>query len=1052
MTGRYSIFRRLISFWVFPILSLPFLSTHALAQCTPTSAKICASGDDVTTIYVGGTLIGTFPYAGAPGTGGAANPTCFTVSTALLTGPQVCLAIATQNTAPQNNYSTWDLDITCSGGQHSEITSAGTGISVDYVAGCNPCAPPPNDGGGNTWYSTNYTGTAFSSSYCPSGVTISTWAAGLFDPTTGVQVPFISNNCSGDYGSANGALFWRQCATIPAPSTLVGPPNLTISQSQSGIGGALPNSLAITYQIVVCNTGGPATNSSVTIADNFLANTSNQNIFQFGCWGTQGSLCDYSGFYGPIPASSSSNNYIFSYFPNGCVTLAAAVTNYYYCTTCNPAACVSLVDQASVTWVGGNANSNAVTYAPTCIPTFTPTSTSTNSPTGTLIATATTTSTPTNTMTSTATNTPVPTGSSVPTGTPSPCAYNLNSGQPCTFVQSASTDNCVTSGSAPSTEAINQFYSYGASGVSVLFCSGSSTTVNNGSTISMLCSPPAGATIVKAILDVVELNSGASAPVPSTGPVNFAGQTTGAGIMTGTGNLWNIFNDPRYGYDITSYPDQTAFNVRYDVTGQVSTGTASYSLSYPNLAGGNYVWSASLVIVYTVPAAGVCGGVALSDGVFYWYVGDPSSGTGRALRDGVTPNAPTVDWSCQDPTTLCGTNHFSYMGGSQYGTAGNSGNPVTFLDNFYGDPSGTGGTFMPASEWNTCSSCGAASPVLGDFSNVTTSGTNKITWGLGNALDTTGKQAFWMNMMAGGCNSSCVASSTPTSTASSTPTNSPVITFTPTPTPTGTPSPATSTPTNSVTTSPTFFGTITPTNTATSTGSPFTATPTTTNTITSTPTNTPSGTWYIVNTYTNTPTSTGSPSNPTSTPTLTTTNTPTSTMSVTNTATATRTTTNSPTLTPTYTGSPMLPSETSTATLTPTNTATTTYSNTPTSATPSATATATNTGASFTPTHTFTPTPTATRNHITVYPNPCTGDVFNIIRPPGGTGPERVTIALYSVCYRRILQVTITDYTPQNPISVNIFDVLGYHISNGLYYVVVTTPGGRYTEKLLVLR
>ncbi|HJT24648.1 MAG TPA: hypothetical protein VJ873_08740, partial [bacterium] len=105
-----------------------------MAQCTPTSATLCVSSDDYSNVYVGGTLIGNFPYAGAPGTGGAANPTCISVSTALLTGAQVCLAVYTQNTAPQDTFSSWNLDITCSGGNHSEITSSSGGLSVDYVS------------------------------------------------------------------------------------------------------------------------------------------------------------------------------------------------------------------------------------------------------------------------------------------------------------------------------------------------------------------------------------------------------------------------------------------------------------------------------------------------------------------------------------------------------------------------------------------------------------------------------------------------------------------------------------------------------------------------------------------------------------------------------------------------------------------------------------------------------------------------------------------------------------------------------------------------------
>ncbi len=50
------------------LLGLLPLAQPLFAQCTPTSASLCASGDDLTTVYVGGSLLGTFNYAGAPGT------------------------------------------------------------------------------------------------------------------------------------------------------------------------------------------------------------------------------------------------------------------------------------------------------------------------------------------------------------------------------------------------------------------------------------------------------------------------------------------------------------------------------------------------------------------------------------------------------------------------------------------------------------------------------------------------------------------------------------------------------------------------------------------------------------------------------------------------------------------------------------------------------------------------------------------------------------------------------------------------------------------------
>ena len=87
--------------------------------------------------------------------------------------------------------------------------------------------------------------------------------------------------------------------------------------------------------------------------------------------------------------------------------------------------------------------------------------------------------TATPTITGTPTRTDTPGGPPTPTYTFTPvssgdCVYDYGSGAACTFTQNASIDNCTTSSSSPSTQAINQFYAYGASGVSVLYCSGDS--------------------------------------------------------------------------------------------------------------------------------------------------------------------------------------------------------------------------------------------------------------------------------------------------------------------------------------------------------------------------------------------------------------------------------------------------------------------------------------------------------------------------------------------------------------------------------------------------
>src|ERR1019366_9375058 len=417
----------------------------------------------------------------------------------------------------------------------------------------------------------------------------------------------------------------------------------------------------------------------------------------------------------------------------------------------------------------------------------------------------------------------------------SQCVYNFNSGQACTFVQSPTVDNCTTSSSAPTTEGINQFYSYGASGVSVLYCGGSTAGGNaSPQVITMQCAPPAGATIVKAVLDVVEYNGSSSSPTYTTGAVVLGGKTTAAGIVSGYGNLWNVFNDPRYGYDVKSYPNQTAWNVRSDVTGQVALGTTSYTVTYPNI-GANTAWSASLAIVYTVPAPNVCSAVALDDGLYYWDLEHDNPGS--PLNEGVTPYAPTLDWSCSgDTSTTCGTNNFSVFGGSQYGLNNQPSSPQ-FLDQFYGSPSGSPvAASFTASEWyncNTLGTCGQTTAFDQSYANVPLSGTQKMTWGLGNAIYANGKQEYWVNMLAASCAASCI---------------------TPTPTPTRSPTPtSTATKTNTLTFTSTSTSTNTSTNTATSTS---TATATATATATSTSTSTKTSTSTSTSTSTNSSTST----------------------------------------------------------------------------------------------------------------------------------------------------------------------------------------------------
>ncbi len=280
------------------------------------------------------------------------------------------------------------------------------------------------------------------------------------------------------------------------------------------------------------------------------------------------------------------------------------------------------------------------------------------------------------------------------------------------------------------------------------------------------------------------------------------------------------------------------------------------------------------------------------------------------------------------------------------------------------------------------------------------------------------------------------ASMTPSATATGTPTR------TPTTTPTTTPS---HTPTSSPTATPTASPTATTTRTPTVTPSPSpTNSPTLTPTATASPTSTATRTPAVTPTPTLSFTGTLSPS-PTPTQTFTFSNTPSFTSTPSQTQTPTFTFLSTPTFTPSFTFS-----ATSSATNSPTRTAIPSPSFTPTF-TPSNIYT-------FTPTVTpsFTPTSLATFTQSfgspVLFPNPAKGDAttlrFKLVNPAGN-----VSIRLFTTALRKIGSQAL--YFPSSGVQdvpINLVDKDGSPLANGIYYLVVDLPSGRWIGKLLVLR
>lgn len=321
----------------------------------------------------------------------------------------------------------------------------------------------------------------------------------------------------------------------------------------------------------------------------------------------------------------------------------------------------------------------------------------------------------------------------------------------------------------------------------------------------------------------------------------------------------------------------------------------------------------------------------------------------------------------------------------------------------------------------------------------------------------------------------------PTSTNSLTVTYSPTQTLTRTPTSTST-STLTLTPTKTVTETPSNSSTSTVgnTNTSSPTGTPtntfqFSATLTDTSTPTSTPTLTLSNTSTRTSTSTPTPTITMTPSptgTPTNTPIDTYTPSTTATSSRTNTPTATLSSTSTLSTTPTYSSTNTFTvTSTSTLTSTPTNTfsPTHTLSFTPTFS-PTFTSTATYTftwtftatqtnsptlSSTFTPS--FSPTSTASDTPVpqsvpVIYPNPSDGTKPVMIHPPFYFGSSTVKVQLFTLAFRKVSDITFNNVPWGTDVPLDLMDRWNKPLSNGLYYIFVTTSAGRTKGKLLLLR
>ena len=87
-----------------------------------------------------------------------------------------------------------------------------------------------------------------------------------------------------------------------------------------------------------------------------------------------------------------------------------------------------------------------------------------------------------------------------------------------------------------------------------------------------------------------------------------------------------------------------------------------------------------------------------------------------------------------------------------------------------------------------------------------------------------------------------------------------------------------------------------------------------------------------------------------------------------------------------------------------------------------------------------------------IYPNPVTGDHFNI-QVTGMTTAAKVQVQVETTAFRVVNQMTFHGEGPGTvTLTVPATDSTGVALADGVYYVIVRTEGSRLILKLLVMR
>ncbi len=394
---------------------LPSASLISAAACTPTAATFCLGADDLAEVWVNGVSLGfVFNYVDQS----SASPVpCVSVPLALLNagGPNY-LAVRLQNTAPSVTMACWYMDVTCSDGSHSYLSS---NDAFEFFEDLDNSSPPPVLGGFN-WYEPAYVPAPAWGA--PTTVTGAFWLKQPIHPYTGIPLPPKSWTSNADGASTGGFLYFRQgFVVVPQPTFTVTPipPPPVFAMCYTSSGGQCEftgDNVTVPFTLQIYNTGY-SSDKLLSISIVRPAPISFTGPWSDPSW--------------TINSSGQTDTFSRMTFP-GYTTITIPITNViYYTPPAQIGTFVTITAQISydgslvqtINIVMGIQVGGACTSLPSCAA---PSPTASPTQSNTFTASASPTSTPTSLGTATATPsfsaspTPPPSNTASPTAPPSP--------------------------------------------------------------------------------------------------------------------------------------------------------------------------------------------------------------------------------------------------------------------------------------------------------------------------------------------------------------------------------------------------------------------------------------------------------------------------------------------------------------------------------------------------------------------------------------------------------------------------------------------------------